>query len=138
MHGLTTVPIDRDRPPAGDKDGWATSLAHLLEIALQEIDADRNAATEAIAKARALLRIQLERSSQLDRTSPASPQNSVSDGLAKWRARRVVRFIEEHMNEPIRVTTLSKVAGLSPYHFSRCFKRTFGESPHAYLTRLKV
>ena len=35
--------------------------------------------------------------------------------------------------EPLRVQDLARAARLSPAHFSREFRRTFGESPHAYL-----
>jgi transcriptional regulator GlxA family with amidase domain len=35
--------------------------------------------------------------------------------------------------EPLDVRDLAAAAGLSPAHFSREFRRTFGESPHAYL-----
>ena len=35
--------------------------------------------------------------------------------------------------EPLNVPDLARAAGLSPAHFSREFRRTFGESPHAYL-----
>ena len=35
--------------------------------------------------------------------------------------------------EPLDVATLAQAAGLSPAHFSRAFRQTFGESPHAYL-----
>jgi AraC-like DNA-binding protein len=35
--------------------------------------------------------------------------------------------------EPLDVADLASAAGLSPAHFSREFRRTFGESPHAYL-----
>jgi AraC-like DNA-binding protein len=35
--------------------------------------------------------------------------------------------------EPLDVTALAKAAGLSSAHFSRAFRKTFGESPHAYL-----
>src|SRR6476661_6798052 len=35
--------------------------------------------------------------------------------------------------EPLNVSDLARAAGLSPAHFSREFRRTFGESPHAYL-----
>ncbi len=35
--------------------------------------------------------------------------------------------------EPLDVEDLARAAGLSRAHFSREFRRTFGESPHAYL-----
>ena len=35
--------------------------------------------------------------------------------------------------EPLTVADLAAAARLSPAHFSRQFKRTFGESPHQYL-----
>lgn len=35
--------------------------------------------------------------------------------------------------EPLGVEDLASAAGLSRAHFSREFRRTFGESPHAYL-----
>ena len=35
--------------------------------------------------------------------------------------------------EPLDVDDLARAAGLSKAHFSREFRRTFGESPHAYL-----
>jgi AraC-like DNA-binding protein len=35
--------------------------------------------------------------------------------------------------DPLTVADLARAAGLSPAHFSRQFRRTFGEPPHAYL-----
>jgi AraC-like DNA-binding protein len=35
--------------------------------------------------------------------------------------------------EPLTVADLASAAGMSPAHFSREFRRTFGEAPHQYL-----
>jgi transcriptional regulator GlxA family with amidase domain len=36
-------------------------------------------------------------------------------------------------SDPLTVADLARAAGLSRAHFSRSFRRAFGESPHAYL-----
>lgn len=41
--------------------------------------------------------------------------------------------IDARYSEPLAVDELARVAGLSRAHFSRTFRRAFGEGPHAYL-----
>jgi AraC-like DNA-binding protein len=51
-------------------------------------------------------------------------------------ARHLLRardLVDARYFEPLTVADLARVAGLSPAHFSREFRRTFGESPHRYL-----
>ena len=36
------------------------------------------------------------------------------------------------------VPALARVAGVSPFHFIRVFRATFGETPHRYLQRRRV
>lgn len=40
--------------------------------------------------------------------------------------------------EPLDVATVAAVANLSAAHFIRCFRVTFGETPHRYLQRRRV
>ena len=58
--------------------------------------------------------------------------------LLNWQARKVRDYIDSHIEGPILVADLSVVAQLSEAHFSRAFKRTFGESPHALVMRRRV
>jgi transcriptional regulator GlxA family with amidase domain len=40
--------------------------------------------------------------------------------------------------QPLDVPALARVAQVSPAHFSRQFRTTFGETPHRYLQRRRV
>jgi AraC-like DNA-binding protein len=51
-------------------------------------------------------------------------------------ARHLLRakdLMDARYREPLDVPTLARAARLSPAHFSREFKREFGETPHQYL-----
>jgi AraC-like DNA-binding protein len=51
-------------------------------------------------------------------------------------ARHLLRakdLIDARYREPLDVQTLARAARLSPAHFSREFRREFGEPPHQYL-----
>jgi AraC family transcriptional regulator len=59
-------------------------------------------------------------------------------GLAGWQQRTVFAYIEEHLAEPISLVTLAQQARLSPYHFSRAFKQSFGMPPHRFHASRRV
>lgn len=54
--------------------------------------------------------------------------------LRTERIIRVKRFIDEHYSAALTIRDLAAVACCSPYHFSREFKRLYGQSPVQYLT----
>jgi len=46
---------------------------------------------------------------------------------------RAKELVDARYFEPLGVEDLARAAGLSRAHFSRAFRRAFGEAPHAYL-----
>lgn len=55
--------------------------------------------------------------------------------------RRVLRArdaMDRRYAEPLDVAALARVAFMSPSHFSREFRRVFGETPYRYLQRRRV
>jgi len=62
----------------------------------------------------------------------------VRGGLAAWQKTRVADYLEERLGENVLLSSLAEVAGLSPFHFSRAFKQSFGVPPHRYLTTRRI
>ncbi len=54
------------------------------------------------------------------------------------RLAHALRFSREHFREPLGVKELAGEAGMSREHFSRIFTDRTGESPSAYLQRLRM
>jgi AraC family transcriptional regulator len=52
--------------------------------------------------------------------------------------KKVIYYIERHLDSVWQVEQLAQVAGYSPYHFCRIFKIHIGESAISYATRLKL
>ncbi len=60
-------------------------------------------------------------------------------GLPRWRLRRVLQYIEEHVSDDVSLDQLAEAAGnLSRYHFARLFKQSTGYSPYQYFVRQKI
>lgn len=61
-----------------------------------------------------------------------------SRGLAKYQLRRAIEFIHDHLSEDISLHAIAGAVGMSPFHFSRLFKRSTGASPHQYLIQCRT
>lgn len=61
--------------------------------------------------------------------------------LIEERNRRMLRArdaMDRAFAQPLDVPALARIALVSPAHFSRQFRATFGEPPHRYLQRRRV
>jgi AraC family transcriptional regulator len=110
---------------------WMYRVITLVEGALGQLHSPVHPAQSTLLEAASLLRQQIG--------PPAA--RKVSDGrgrLLAWQARKVREYIDSHITESVLVADLCAILQRSEAHFSRSFKRTFGESPHAFLVRRRV
>ena len=111
-----------------DRDLWETALK--LKAQVQNSFGQR-AYVEALSIA---LAYELMR---MNEGIPASPPG-VRGGLSGWQQKKLTQYIEDHLAEDVTLSSLAEMAQLSPYHFSRAFKQSFGMPPHRYLTSRRI
>jgi AraC family transcriptional regulator len=112
-----------------DADVWATALK--LKAQLQYPCRSQKAYVEAlgIALAHELTRLNEAGSALASETR---------GGLPGWQQKKVAQYIEEHLANEISLLSLAQLVQLSPFHFSRAFKQSFGMPPHRYLTWQRI
>ena len=106
-----------------DRDLWETALKLKSQVENSGSMPRLYAEALGIALTHELVRI----NSGAARREPAN-----RGGLAAWQQKRVAAYIEENFADEIPLATLAELARLSPYHFSRSFKRSFGMPPHRF------
>lgn len=59
---------------------------------------------------------------------------------ADYRKRilRVLIYVQRHLDEPLSVEELARVAGFSPFHFHRIFRGMVGEALYDHVRRLRL
>lgn len=69
----------------------------------------------------------------------AEPARLHADGVRNFaRVAAAIRYVAEHFDEQPSLATLAGVAGLSPFHFQRVFRRLAGVSPKKFLQYVSV
>lgn len=77
-------------------------------------------------------------------TPPAGPRRTFPPAkplprfLDDWRLAHAVRFMERNPAAPVGLGDVARHVELSPFHFQRYFKEAMGESPAAYLRRIRL
>jgi AraC family transcriptional regulator len=60
------------------------------------------------------------------------------DGLSKQRLNDVIDYIHANLHRNLGIAEISKVAFISPYYFSKLFKRSTGRTIHQYVLEQRV
>ncbi|MBC7962221.1 MAG: helix-turn-helix transcriptional regulator [Steroidobacteraceae bacterium] len=58
--------------------------------------------------------------------------------VVRLEIHRAIQYLHDHFSERLTVADLADVAGISPPHFSRLFRRETGHSPLEYLIRIRI
>jgi AraC family transcriptional regulator len=108
------------------------NVMKLLDVARTELESDHEVAKASITRAARILR------SELKRQDAISKPESSGGKLADWQMKRLKAYVDCHLGETIHLTDLSEVAQRSKSHFCRIFKRSFGQTPHDYVTARRL
>ena len=115
----------------GRSQYWVHHVISLLDAAMHQLYPKEKTAHGTILKATSLLRQHFD--------PPAVREAPYGGGrLLAWQVRKVRDYIDSHITGPVLVADLCALIERSEAHFSRAFKRTVGESPHAFLVRRRV
>jgi AraC family transcriptional regulator len=71
-------------------------------------------------------------------TSFGSDTQRLTGGLSGQRLRLVKEYITDNYGRDLSIAELAGIAGMSPFHFAREFKRTTGTTPHQYLIKFRI
>jgi AraC family transcriptional regulator len=117
-------------PPYSSEGGATRALSQLIAIAGAALEMNPNIALDCILRATSLLQSKLN--------GPDVGSAARRGGLAPWQARRVSSHISANLRARIRVQDLAGLLQVSPGHFCRAFRETFGEPPVSYIMSRRI
>jgi len=59
-------------------------------------------------------------------------------GLPREKLVRAIEYIQDQLHEDLSVAGIARAVYMSPYHFSRLFKRATGQSPYRYVIEARA
>lgn len=59
-------------------------------------------------------------------------------GLSKAARHQIEAYLNQNFHKPLSVPDMAALLGISAGHFSTCFRKSFGQTPHQYLMELRL
>jgi AraC family transcriptional regulator len=109
--------------------------ARVLELLSREAAQGDPATRLFVEQAIDLLCTQLIRTHSSLGTAVAPPPRR---GLANWQLKRVTEFMQGNLEREIGLDELAGLVGLSRFHFCTAFRLATGQTPHEWLTALRI
>jgi AraC family transcriptional regulator len=137
--GGTSAPRMDEEPDALERLRSAvTALLYAVSDALKD---EPEVVQDNIQRARAILNLADTIGAERSEIPPQVSQGCglmPRGGLAPWQVSKLLTHIEAQLGGPITTADLANLVRLSPFYFSRAFRRSFNDSPHSYLMRRRV
>ena len=61
-----------------------------------------------------------------------------SSSVLSPRFRRVIEYIQQHLDKDLSLAELAAVVYMSPYHFARLFRCSTGVPPHRFVVQQRI
>ena len=122
-------------PQEAAKSPMASTLEGIVHFVTQAMtfpDTDRETVRKCLTNAAALLGSDGQTS--VAHSTPVFRRG----GLARWQATRAMAHIEANLESKMCTDQLAELAHVSPSHFYRSFKRSFGVPPMQYVVLRRV
>jgi AraC family transcriptional regulator len=153
--GASCFKVSAKRLARGSEDTEGTPAAEAFEdpvirrlsdaLAATEAAHDRHSAICADALRLAILTRQFSRQGNSGQSATAPAAGIAEDfagrnvrSLQKWRLKRVLQYVDDHLAAKITLQHLAMVAGLSRMHFAAQFRAAVGMRPHEYLLKRRI
>ena len=130
MDGYPEETVAVSKPGATRSREWMHRVISLVEAAVGQLHDQEHPVQDTLLEAASLLRQQIH--------PPVREAPDARGRLLAWQVRKVRDYIDSHITGPVLVADLGTLIQRSEAHFSRSFKRTFGQSPHSFIVRRRV
>ncbi len=141
IDGLSILDTPRDIglaelvPERHSSDPVVERLSRALEAAEGSHDGFGNLYADAVRLAIVTRLLTLRSDPEPDLDEPTARATAA---LPKWRWKRVVEYVDSHLDETITLADMAAVAGLSRMYFAAQFRAATGIRPHEFLLRRRI
>jgi AraC-like DNA-binding protein len=126
---MSVLPQARSAPELSPRQ-LRSIIAELVTALSSTLNDERDSAEECLSRVAAILQ-------PLQKTDTRARER-MKGGLAPWQIRKVASHIEANLDKPIKSGDLAALLDLTPCHFSRAFRNSFGNSPLEYVIRRRM
>jgi len=71
-------------------------------------------------------------------TTRQLPLTNIGNGLPPYKLKQAINYINDNLDQPIKLNDIAKILDLSQYYFCHMFKESTGVAPYKYVIQQRV